>query len=208
MNRPVWRALRVSGRVRALACLSLLLPLELSTLACGQVDTAVGAEFLPDAGAETASTADARSEPDAAPCTGDLSAIGTGDFHVSLTVTSTQTGLVALVNQRRDCVPSVFWDLRMDAGLLYVEVDDVAHYTALSTTGAAINDGRPHDLAARRIAGTLTAYVDGVDAGSSTSLASLGALAPLVSGTDVCVTSSDGTAALAGVITNLCVTSP
>jgi hypothetical protein len=54
----------------------------------------------------------------------------------------------------------------------------------------------------------LAVYVDGVETGSATSRASLDALAPLVSGTDVCVTSTDGTTAFVGEITNVCATSP
>jgi hypothetical protein len=185
-------------------------------LACGQIDTAVGAELSRDAGGETIATidagmpheaSDAASGNDGPSCTGDLSNVGAGDFLVTWTVTTTQTGLVALVNQRRTCAPSVFWDIRMTGGLLEIEVDDVTNYTNLFTTGATINDGRPHDVAARRVSGTLTASVDGVDVGSGASLASLGALPPLASGTDVCVTSSDGTAAFVGTLANVCVAS-
>jgi len=46
-------------------------------------------------------------------CQGDLSNVGIGDFHVSLSVTTTQGRLVALLNQRGQCNPSVFWDIRM-----------------------------------------------------------------------------------------------
>jgi len=177
-------------------------------LGCGQVDTAVGVELARDAAVERSEPADAAAEADAPRCTGDLSNVGTGDFQVSLTVTGTQTGLVALVSQRASCAPSVFWDIRMQDGLLFVEVDDVTRYTALQKAGPAINDGLPHRVTVDRVAGTLTAYVDGVEAGSDTSPESLGALPAFASGTDVCVTSSDGTAAFVGQIANVCVGSP
>jgi hypothetical protein len=176
----------------------------LAALACGQIDTAVGEEFTRDAGAESAVTIDAPAEASRV-CTGDLSNLGTGDFHVSLTVTTTEGGLAGLANQRHECDPSVFWDIRLDQGFLDVEVDDVAHYTQLFTTRAVVNDGQPHDILAARVAGTLSVYVDGVLVGSGASLASLGPLDPLVSGTDVCVTSADGTVAFVGQIANLCV---
>jgi hypothetical protein len=190
-----------------------LTPIAMSLLACacGRIETDVGAEFPREAGAEPlpdAVAADAAVEAEAPACTGDLSSVGTGDFHVSLTLATTEPGLVALVNQRRTCDPSVFWDIRMFDGLLDVEVDDVAHYTELKRIGPTINDGTPHAIVAQRIAGTLSASVDGIDAGSGASEASLAALPPVVTGTDVCVTSSDGTVALLGQLTNLCVTSP
>ena len=185
---PAPRALRHAG---------VLASLWLAALAggCGRDDTVVGEQLAMDA------SGDAR----VVHCTGDLSGVGAGDFLVSLSVTTRQAGLVALVNQREQCTPSVFWDVRMEDGLLFVEVDDVAHYTAIHTTGAAINDGSPHAVAVRRIAGVLTVSVDGVGASPQASLASLGALAPLATGTDPCVTSSDGTVAIAGQIAAVCV---
>ncbi len=162
---------------------------------CGRDDTVVGEQF----------PADASGDAGVVHCTGDLSGVGAGDFQVSLSITTQQPGLVALVNQREQCAPSVFWDIRMEDGLLFVVVDDVAHYTAIHTTGAAINDGRAHAVAVRRIAGVLTVSVDGVDASPQASLASLGALAPLAIGTDPCVQSTDGTAAFSGPIAAVCV---
>ena len=173
---------------------SLWLPATLAG-GCGRDDTVVGEQLATDA------SRDAR----VVHCTGDLSGVGTGDFQVSLSVTTQQPGLVALANQRAQCTPSVFWDIRMNSGLLFVEVDDVAHYTAIHTTGATINDGRAHAVAVRRIAGVLTVSVDGVDTGAQASLASLDALAPLATGTDSCVQSMDGTAAFSGQIAAVCV---
>jgi hypothetical protein len=198
--RPVLAVWRFHGAVRG-AC---ALALPLLAVACGRVDTVVGAEFAPDAGGAPVVATDASGEAGPA-CTGDLSGIGTADFRISLTVVSTQTGVVALVNQRQQCAPSVFWDIRMVDGHLDVEVDDVASYTKIMSTGAPINDGLPHDIAVQRSAGTVTVTIDGADAGSEPSAASLGALPPLASGTDVCVTSSDGTVDLVGEISNVCV---
>src|SRR5271166_2675655 len=53
-----------------------------------------------------ASILDAPSESDAGAetsCTGDLSNVGTGDFHISCTVTTAQTVRLALANQRSVC---------------------------------------------------------------------------------------------------------
>ena len=198
----------MARRALALSASMVALARGLACLGCGRIDTAVGVELAPDAGIQTSASFDAGAEADVVACTGDLSNIGTADFHVSLTVTTTQAGLVAIVNQRTTCAPSVFWDIRMQDGLLYVEVDDVTHYTALSDAGASVNDGVSHAVRVERVAGVVTAYVDGVETSASPSLESLGALPSLASGTDVCVTSSDGTAAFIGKITNVCVGSP
>jgi len=41
--------------------------------------------------------------PAVLPCVRDLSNIGTGDFHISFSVMTTQAGLTALINQRATC---------------------------------------------------------------------------------------------------------
>jgi hypothetical protein len=185
-------------------CSLALTPLFLA-MACGAEVTNVGAEFTPDSGAPAIRATDGSAGRDAADCAGDLSSVLDGDFRISFTVTSTQTGLVALVNQRRECGPSVFWDVRMEAGRIDVEVDDVTHYDHIVTVGAMINDGRAHEVRLERVSGTLTVFVDGANAGSLASQASLGALPSLATGTDVCVTSTDGTVALVGQISSVCV---
>jgi hypothetical protein len=163
-----------------------------STLSgCGQVQTEVGSINRPQ---------------DAGVCEGDLSDIGTGDFRISFQIATTQSGWVAVANQRGECIPAVFWDIRLDDGLVYIEVDDIAHYTAITSTGPKINDGAPHAILVVRAAGTLSVYVDGSAAGSQGSGASLGALPPVQLGTDVCVSAvGDDTVALKGLILGACV---
>jgi hypothetical protein len=168
-----------------------LVLLATTATGCGQVQTEVGSITLPQ---------------EAAVCDGDLSNVGTGDFRISLQVTTTQTGWVAVANQRGQCVPSVFWDIRIDDGVIYVEVDDVAHYTAITSTGPKVNDGAPHAILVVRASGTLTVYVDGGASGSQTSGASLGPLPPLRLGTDVCIGAvGDSTVALIGAVTDSCI---
>jgi hypothetical protein len=144
---------------------------------------------------------------DAPECTGDLSGIGTSDFAVSFTMESVQDGLVALANQRSSCGPSMLWDVRISDGFILAEVDDGALYTKLVFTGAQVNDGRSHDISVRRTAQTLTTYVDGIASGPMTAPQSLGRLAPLATGVDVCV-GVDMTTPLVGALTNLCITRP
>jgi hypothetical protein len=173
-----------NGRLR-------LVLLAMTAIGCGEVQTEVGT-IIP--------------RQEAAVCDGDLSNIGTGDFRISLQVTTTQTGWVAIANQRGNCGPGVFWDIRLTDGLLYVEVDDVAHYTALTSTGRKVNDGAPHTILVVRAAGTLTVYVDGGASGSQASGAALGSLPTPRVGTDICVGAvGDNTAALMGAVTSACI---
>ncbi len=177
----------------------------------GGADAGSNADAGNDAGDGFAMDASGASEAgrDASACTGDLSNVGTGDFHISATITTVQGGRVALANQRSACNFGVFWDIRIQNGLLFIETDDNVHYTNLVSTGKTVNDGQPHDLLVKRAAGTLTAYVDGVASGSLSSAASLASLPPLVSRMDPCIGNpNDATVTFVGTIANLCVARP
>jgi hypothetical protein len=137
-------------------------------------------------------------------CGGDLSNIGTGAFHVSLTVRTTQSGRAALLNQRAACTSGTYWDLRFSSGKLEIETDDHSSYTDLLSTGPDLNDGATHDVVVARVGGELTITIDGVASGSSGSAASFGALPALASGVDVC-DGNDGTSAFEGTLSSVCV---
>jgi hypothetical protein len=186
-----------------------LLAATVFAAACGRIETQVGAELSSEAGVPEAAAVDAGvGSADAAACLGDLSNIGAADFHVSLSVTTSQTGLVALVNQRSQCNPSVFCDIRVDAGFVLVEADDVASYGAIQSPGPRVDDGRLHSVLFQRKSHVLSVYVDDAGGMSTTpSTASFGQLPPVAVGTDVCIP-QDGTVKLAGNVTNLCVASP
>jgi hypothetical protein len=143
--------------------------------------------------------------PSSSSCGTDLSNIGTADFRISLTLSTSQLNVsVAVANQRDMCGGGMFWDMRLADGALRMQTDDGNNPTDLSSTGPPVNDGLPHHLAAHRASGVLTLYVDGAAVGSSSAPpAAFTQLAPLVSGTDVC----RGTRALMGTITDLCVSS-
>ncbi|HEY4117716.1 MAG TPA: hypothetical protein VGM56_07670, partial [Byssovorax sp.] len=147
--------------------------------------------------------------PEPPGCTGDLSNIGTGDFHVSFDVATSQPDAqIAIVNQRSVCSHDFFWDVHFGVGgVVEVETDhDGADYTALLGT-RAVNDGATHHVEVARVAGSLTLTIDGVLDGSAASAASLDALPPLAVRTDVC-DGVNGSVPLVGALTNLCVTSP
>src|SRR5260370_37267732 len=149
---------------------------------------------------------------EAAVCRGDLSNIGTADFHISFSVTTTQSGVAALVNQRATCTLSDFWDVRLSSnGALDVETVDATqgvNGTGLKRVGPRINDGVPHKVMLQRMSGTLTVYVDGIPSASALSRTSFGQLAPVRIGSDVCTVAIDGTSPLIGSVSDLCVASP
>jgi hypothetical protein len=172
--------------------------------ACGEIVTSVGEELPIEAGPDHVTIADA-----APTCPEDLSDTGTKDFHISFGITSLQNEFAALLNQRSACAHAVYWDIRMTTGgLLAVETDDGVNYTPLTSVGARVNDGRPHEVVVQRKAAILTVFVDGAPSGSAPSLASLARLAPLQVGTDACTAAIDGTMTFVGTITNVCVASP
>jgi len=140
-------------------------------------------------------------------CGPTLSNAGAGDFDISFTFTTTQTGLVALLNQRKSCAPSTYWDIRLFGGVVRVEIDDVPNYTQVTSAVGWFDDGLPHDVAVQRRSGTLNLYVDGVVSGTSASAEVLHGLGPVSSGVDVCE-GQDGTTALVGTLTNVCLSDP
>jgi hypothetical protein len=167
------------------------------------------------------------SAADAVVCGNDLSNVGTGDFTISLTLTTTamnsagrvgtgpfsHIGTTAVINQRSTCNPSApFWDIR--AGLpptgspanafwIDIETDDT---TADDSTAnmVVLNDGVPHIVVLTRISGTMRISVDGVAGTPVPSTSNFGALPPLATGNDVC-DGVDGTVPLVGTVTNVCI---
>jgi hypothetical protein len=167
-----------------------------------------------DAGGDADDGGSEDGDADAAACTQDLSNIGTGDFRIAFRIQATAVATVsAVVSQRGACSAGIYWSIRMyPNGTLVVETDNNTerpggYYNYPGTI--AVNDGAPHDVVVTRTSGNLAIRVDGVldqtDAGA-TSTSSLGALSILRIGTDVCVGGGgDGTTALNGTVTNVCV---
>ncbi|MEA2699316.1 MAG: hypothetical protein QOI66_3587 [Myxococcales bacterium] len=175
----------------------------------------VSTESAPAAGRDAldgASDRRADAARDAAACvngTRDLSSIGTGDFHISFRVATTQTGWVALLNQRRTCFYDVFWDIReAPDGTISAELDDStsANYRSVKSP-VKINDGNLHDVEVARVSGMMTIQIDGVLSGTGAAAVSLGAMPALRIGTDICgPTSSPVTAAFAGkTLSDVCI---
>ncbi len=139
-----------------------------------------------------------------AACSGDLSNVGTGDFHVLFSLTTTLTSSAAIANQRTTCGHGVFWDVRVAAGGgIRAETDDGTNYSNLTSTGATVNDGKSHAVVVKRASGTLSIEIDGVLSGSSPSTSALTKLAPLETTSDPCVGTS-GTVAFQGTLSAVC----
>jgi hypothetical protein len=160
-------------------------------------------------------------------CGNDLSNVGTGDFTISLTLTTTamnsagevgtpafsDVGETAVINQRSTCSSSApFWDLR--AGLPPTGSPANAFWIGMETVDTTVddaaanlvvlNDGVPHAIVVTRISGMMRISVDGVAGTPIASTASFGALPPRATGTDVC-DGVDGTVPLVGTVTNVCI---
>jgi hypothetical protein len=147
---------------------------------------------------------------DAGSCKNDLSGIGTGDFTVSLRLTTTQTGRVALLNQRMACNGSNFWELELrTGGALQFETDDATPVHVIIDPTPVVTDGMAHDVVIKRVAEMITITIDGTSAAGGTAqcATSFGALVSMATGTSVC--SGEATFSLAtGSLSNVCVTSP
>ena len=191
-------------------------------LGCGQVSAI--ADIMPAADASTnaavdspvdlaagdaPSSLDTTSDSNASACGGrDLSNVGSGDFVVSFTLQTTQKDqVISLVNQRLLCGNGIFWDVRLVSGLVYLEIADIDHgLTFLMSQGPTLFEGKPHAIVISRAGGTARIDVDGAPSGSIATPQSMTQLPPLKVGTDVCL-GVNGTVALQGSLTNLCVMS-
>jgi hypothetical protein len=156
--------------------------------------------------ADARASSDGETNADAISCTGDLSNVQAGDFLISFTMQTNQPdNFVSLVNQRAVCVGlALFWDAMLEDQHITLEVSestDQTRYTFLRSSGAALNDGNPHDVVIARTNNVVTIVIDGQPAGSKTMDQKLGSLPTLRIGQDVCA----GAVNISGPITHVCV---
>jgi hypothetical protein len=152
-------------------------------------------------------------------CLSTLSGVGTADFHIAFTLTTTNTSLtLALVNQRVNCQclsvsacssPSTFWDVVIDpaGGIIAMTDDDTAASYVFVEAGNSVNDGQPHQIVVARTSGMLWYSKDGVIGSAEVADAySFGTFPALTIGSDVCSTTTP--LAGNGTLTDLCITTP
>lgn len=167
-----------------------------------------GATSSEDAGGSVGGIPGSDDSGSTAPCLTDLSGVGTADFRIAFTLTTTNvTQTLALASQRTGCdQSSVWWQAIVDsAGGIVFETCNGPGAHAGVEAGNAINDGRPHRIVLARVAGAISYSYDGV-IGSAVvpdaySFGTFGA--PLTIGTDTC---GDTPFAGHGALTDLCVT--
>ncbi len=136
-------------------------------------------------------------------CDNDLSNIGTADFRIQFTVTTSQTTNAALLSQRAVCTNGMFWDIRILNHQIFAETDDgTGNYTGLYSN-KVVNDGLPHFVVVKRVSGVLSIDIDCQADTSGASPAVLGSLAAFEQSTP-CV--SEATEPLDGTLTDVCVT--
>jgi len=143
---------------------------------------------------------DAATDADAASCVTDLSDVGTGDFLIAFTLTTTALGLtIPIVSQRAGC-GSPFWDVSLRPNGIVVAATDSSFVEASSP----VNDGTPHHIIITRASGQLSYSDNGTTQPPIADTVALGSLPPLVIGTSDCA----GATPLAGhgTLTDLCIT--
>jgi hypothetical protein len=146
-------------------------------------------------------------------CVSDLSNIGLGDFAIAFTITTTSTVPMAILNQETCTGYPSEWTVNTgtngaynpNEGVVYLQVHQqgINVFDDLSTQ-YLVNDGVPHRVVlSRSDNGTqFSLTVDGKGTPYDNIKAlSLGQLAPLATGSDVC----DTTAPLSGSLMNVCI---
>ena len=221
MARAPSVALAVIALPVALAgCPALLSDWTISGSGADDASTDVGAEGSPsadagqdardagDGGQLADTTSDAGPEAEAGPtCVTDLSGVGTGDFSIAFTLTTTggMGQIIPLVNQRAGCdQTSVWWQavISSGGGILFGTCDGTG--ACEGVTGNAVNDGLPHRIVLDRVSGVIACSSDGVIGSTAPDTYSFGAFgAPLRIGTDAC---GDTPLAGHGTVTDLCIT--
>jgi hypothetical protein len=183
----------------------LALPFIAFTVACQVVtgDFSVGAGAN-DSGASSADGGGTEAGP---ACLSTLSNVGTADFQIAFTLTTTATGLVALVNQRAGCdMTSTWWDVNMQNGAIGAATNIDPGGNVPVGLSAPVNDGQPHKIVVARTSGQLWYSIDSMPRSSGApDPYAFGAFPPLAIGTDACpgYTALDGQ----GTISDLCITS-
>jgi hypothetical protein len=174
-----------------------------------------GADASPasEGGPETQAEASADASTDVAPptCVTDLSNVGTGDFQIAFTLTTTETvTTLALVNQRTGCdETSSFWDVTISntGGIVFATDDGSAASYAFVEAGNSINDGNPHHVVVSRTTAGIALSADGTAVSSTTpDPYAFGTFPTLNVGTNGCSGLSPATPLAGhGTLTDLCI---
>lgn len=145
-------------------------------------------------------------------CVPSLADVGTGDFEIEFDVTTNALGSpFSLIEQRSSCSGPCaggvnFWQLRLQAdAAISTELCGGGYELWSSTVGLAIGSG--HHVVVYRRGGVLGITVDGADGGTRESDVALNRLqnSALCQATNcACERAGDGTRALDGSVSNIC----
>jgi len=141
-------------------------------------------------------------------CLTDLSGVGTGDFRIAFTITTTFHGNVALLSQRIGCdQSSMLWStsLNYNGHVQGSTADGMAGHWATTAEANSVVDGSPHQIVFARTSGKIWISRDGViDSVLVDDSYPLDTLPPLRIGTNDC--SDFLSAQTAGItISNVCI---
>ena len=142
-----------------------------------------------------------------APCLTDLSGVGTGDFSIHFTLTTTEHILtLGLLSQRTGCnETSAYWDVSLSpTGGIVAVTNDGAHRVFV-VAGNSLNDGKPHEVDVVRRDGQFWYASDGtINSTPTPDPYSFGAFPLLIIGSSTC---AQETPALGhATISNVCLT--
>jgi hypothetical protein len=140
-------------------------------------------------------------------CITDLSGVGTGDFQISFTLTTTENmRTLALLSQRTGCDDtSAFWDIVVGpTGGITATTYDGTHRAAVEA-GNSLNDGKPHRVDVIRREGMFWYASDGVmNSAPTPDPYSFGKLPLLLIGSSACSWASSAVGH--ATISDLCIT--
>ncbi len=145
-------------------------------------------------------------------CLSTLSGIGTGNFTIAFTLTTTSAAVgaseagasLALAAQRpAGCVAGDYWDINLNAGRVVAQIENGTHNVVLQPNVLA-DDGQPHRVVFSRIAGEAQCAVDATSTTTSDS-DSYGAFPALTTGSENgCATPLTGY----GTVSDVCISIP
>lgn len=124
-----------------------------------------------------------------APCLTDLSGVGTGDFSIHFTLTTTEHILtLGLLSQRTGCdEASTYWDITLGpTGGITAVMNDGTHRISVEA-GNSLNDGKPHTVDVVRRDGQFWYTSDGtINSAPTPDPYSFRTFPPLVIGSSAC----------------------
>ncbi len=141
---------------------------------------------------------------------GSLSRVGSGDFTIAMTLTTTAKVLSTVAFQRTTCDNKHdFWSVTMKPPGVLVEFGQAfVKYTAIDANAIAVNDGRTHAIDVVRRSGRVMVSVDSAVVGNDLVPQSLGTLPDVRSAFGNPCEGTGGAMPLTGKVELKCISAP